>query len=109
MRILLTGATGFIGLNLAGKALGRGHRVRALVRAASRTAGLEALGAELARGDVTVPETLPGAVDGCDLVVHLAGLVKARDREEYFRVNALGTRSLALACAGGARRTRPRR
>jgi nucleoside-diphosphate-sugar epimerase len=106
VRVLLTGATGFIGRNLAEKLFARGHRVRALVRASSRTADLEALGAELARGDVTAPDALPGAVDGCDLVIHLAGVVKALGREEYFRVNALGTRSLALACAGA--RPRPR-
>jgi nucleoside-diphosphate-sugar epimerase len=106
VRVLLTGATGFIGLNLAEKLLARGHRVRALVRASSRTGGLESLGVELARGDVTRPDALPAAVDGCDLVIHLAGLVKAIGREEYFRVNALGTRGLAKACAGA--RPRPR-
>jgi len=106
VRYLLTGGTGFIGQNLAGKIVARGHRVRALVRASSRTAGLEALGVELARGDVTCPDALPGAVDGCDVVVHLAGLVKAIGREEYLRVNALGTRALALACAGARHRPR---
>lgn len=106
MRYLLTGATGFIGQNLARKIAARGDQVRALVRQSSRTAEIEALGAELARGDVTRPDALPAAVDGCDVVVHLAGLVKAMGREEYFRVNALGTRSLALACAGARQRPR---
>jgi nucleoside-diphosphate-sugar epimerase len=42
-------------------------------------------------------------VDGCELVVHVAGLVKARRASEFFRVNGEGTRSLADACAAAAR------
>jgi dihydroflavonol-4-reductase len=67
---------------------------------------LRRLGVELVRGDVTEPASLPGAVEGCEAVVHLAGLVKALGRAEYFRVNVEGTRSLALACI--AARPRPR-
>jgi nucleoside-diphosphate-sugar epimerase len=106
LRFLLTGATGFIGLNLAERIAGAGHRVRALVRASSRVDELRRLGAELLPGDVTDPTSLPAAVEGCEVVVHLAGLVKALDRAHYFRVNVEGTRHLALACA--AARPRPR-
>lgn len=98
MRWLLTGATGFIGLTLAERLRARGHAVRALVRASSRVAELEGLGVELSRGDVTDPRSLPAAVEGCDAVVHLAGLTKALGPEAYRRVNALGTRHLAVAC-----------
>lgn len=105
MRWLLTGATGFIGLNLAGRLRARGEAVRALARATSRVAELEALGAEVVRGDVTDPGSLAAAVDGCQVALHLAGLTKALAPGDYRRVNALGTRNLALACA--ASRPRP--
>lgn len=105
MRWLLTGATGFIGLTLAERLRVRGHAVRALVRASSRVAELEGLGVELSRGDVTDPRSLPAAVEGCDAVVHLAGLTKALGPEAYRRVNVLGARHLALACV--AARPRP--
>ncbi|HET6923405.1 MAG TPA: NAD(P)H-binding protein, partial [Anaeromyxobacteraceae bacterium] len=65
MRWLLTGATGFIGLTLAGRLRERGHAVRALARASSRVAELEGLGVELCRGDVTDPRSLQAAVEGC--------------------------------------------
>ena len=105
MRWLLTGATGFIGLSLAERLRARGHAVRALARASSRVAELVGLGVELCRGDVTEPPSLPPAVDGCEVVVHLAGVTKALGLEGYRRVNALGARHLAVACA--AARPRP--
>ncbi|HEU4385350.1 MAG TPA: NAD-dependent epimerase/dehydratase family protein [Anaeromyxobacteraceae bacterium] len=105
MRWLLTGATGFIGLTLAERLRGRGHAVRGLARASSRVEELLGLGVELRRGDVTDPRSLEAAVDGCEVVVHLAGLVKALGPEAYRRVNALGSRHLAAACA--AARPRP--
>lgn len=57
------------------------------------------MGAELVRGDVSRPESLPAAVPDVDVVVHLAGLVKAVTREDLFAVNAEGTRALAQAAA----------
>lgn len=106
MRVLVTGATGFIGGRLAGRLAAAGHQVRALVRDPARAAPLAALGVELAPGDLGDPRSLAAAVDGCALVVHLAGLVKALSAADFFRVNAEGTRALARACAGA--RPRPR-
>jgi nucleoside-diphosphate-sugar epimerase len=105
LRWLLTGATGFIGLTLAERLRARGHGVRALVRASSRVAELEGLGAELFRGDVTDPRSLQAAVGGCEAVAHLAGITKALGPEAYRRVNVLGARNLAVACV--AARPRP--
>ena len=103
MRVLLTGATGFIGTALAEHLVRRGDAVRALVRQASRTSDLERLGVELARGDVNDPASLPAAVKDCDHVFHLAGAVKALTAEDLFRANAGGTRNVAAACARLAR------
>lgn len=102
MRVLVTGATGFIGAALAERLTARGDRVRALVRATSRTVALERLGAELVRGDVREASTLPPAVEGCDAVVHLAGAVKALRPSEFFAANGEGTRHVAEACARAA-------
>jgi nucleoside-diphosphate-sugar epimerase len=99
VRVLVTGATGFIGGVLAGQLAARGDRVRALVRASSRTDELARLGAELAHGDVADPASLRRAVEGCEGVVHLAGAVKALSSAELFRANADGTRNVAEACA----------
>lgn len=99
MRWLVTGATGFIGTTLVEHLLGRGEEVRALVRDPGRAGELRELGAELVRGDVSRPESLVAAVPDVEVVVHVAGLVKAVTREELFAVNAEGTRELARAAA----------
>jgi len=99
VRILVTGATGFIGGGLARQLVARGDRVRALVRTSSRTRELAQLGVELVHGDVADPASLRGAVEGCEGVVHLAGAVKALSAAELFRANADGTRNVAEACA----------
>jgi dihydroflavonol-4-reductase len=103
VRWLVTGATGFIGLTLAERLVARGEAVRALVRDAGRARELAGMGAEVVRGDVSRPETLPEAVAGVDVVVHLAGLVKAVTPQELFAVNARGTRDLAMAAAAAGR------
>jgi nucleoside-diphosphate-sugar epimerase len=104
VRWLLTGATGFIGLAVAERLRARGDAVRALARPSSRVQELAAMGVELARGDVGDPRALAAAVEGCEAVVHLAGLTRALGPEEYRRVNVAGTRNLAAACAGASPR-----
>ena len=99
MRVLLTGASGFIGTALAGYLRERGEPVRALVRGSSATRALEALGVELVRGELSDPPSLDRAVGGCEVVFHLAGAVKVLHPREFFPVNADGTRRVAEACA----------
>ena len=99
MRILVTGATGFIGGHLVRYLLNEGHRVRALVRRECPV--LAALGAELAYGDVTDAEAMRTAVEGVDAIFHLAAV---RDRwgtpeTVYQQVNVEGTRRLLEAAA----------
>lgn len=103
MRWLVTGATGFIGTTLVERLLARGDEVRALVRDVGRASELRAMGAELIRGDVARPESLEDAVPDVDVVVHLAGLVKAVRRAEFYSVNVEGTRSLAQVAARSGR------
>jgi dihydroflavonol-4-reductase len=106
LRYLLTGGTGFIGAALAERLIARGDGVRALVRDRGRAEALARAGAELAPGALGDEVSLAAAVDGCDVVIHLAGLLKARRRRELFAVNGEGTRALAQACARAARAPR---
>ncbi len=103
MRFLLTGATGFIGTALAERLAAGGHAVRALVRPTSVTGALLRLGAELTPGNVLDAASVRAAVDGCDAVIHLAGLVKALTPAELLACNATGTGNVAEACAAAAR------
>jgi nucleoside-diphosphate-sugar epimerase len=105
MTALVTGANGFLGRALARRLLGAGHRVRALVREGSDASTLDSP-VEVVRGDATDPAALRRAVEGCDLVYHLAGVRRGIDRQAFFAVNAGSTRLLLEACvaAGAARR-----
>lgn len=107
MKVLLTGATGFVGPATAKALHEAGHQVRCLVRPTSNREELEATGYdfEYALGDVCSPGPLADALDGVDAVVHVAGVTKGIRREDYYRVNAYGSRLLAeAAVAKGVRR-----
>ncbi len=105
MRVLVTGATGFLGSHIAEQLSRQGHTVRVLVRRTSDRSFLRGIDVEEALGDVTQPDTLPAAVEGMESIVHAAGLVKARSAEEFDAVNAGGTANL-LSTLGQARQLR---
>ena len=90
MKILLTGATGFLGTRVAVQLRDAGHDVRALVRKTSDTRALVAMGAELAMGALDRGEGIDAAARGVDAVVHLAGGGKVRTIAEMYAGN-LGT------------------
>ncbi|MEQ8767357.1 MAG: NAD-dependent epimerase/dehydratase family protein [Planctomycetota bacterium] len=96
--ILVTGANGFIGRTVVAELVERGESVRALVRSEEKGRALEAMGAGCAIGDLTEADSLEDAVRGCSAVIHLAGLVRARHRDELFAANESGCRNLARAC-----------
>ena len=104
MVIAMTGASGFVGRVVAPLLVGRGCRVRALVRSAG-PAGMA--GVEMVTGDLLRKESLAELVRGADVVIHLAAAITVGDRfdSEAFRVNSEGTRLLLeAALAAGVRR-----
>lgn len=99
-KLLVTGATGFVGRALLAAALERGWAVRAALRSADADLPSGVERAEV--GDLAAPRDLASALDGVDAVIHLAGIAHrggeiAEDR--YHAVNAEGTRLLAKAAA----------
>jgi nucleoside-diphosphate-sugar epimerase len=93
MTVLVTGATGLIGNAIARRLVERGERVRALVRDVERAGRVLPAGVELVRGDVTAPESLPGAMQGVVRVFHAAGMPEQWQPDEgiFDRVNRVGT------------------
>lgn len=101
--IAITGASGFIGWRLVSHLRALGRPVRVLLRDGSKAPPFHALGCQVVRGDITVPESLPAAVAGCESIVHLAR--GGSELEDSRRVNVKGTLDLlAAARDGGVRR-----
>lgn len=108
-KLLLTGATGFLGYYLAHALAAGGRRFTALVRPGARVSHLEELNewCTLREGDLTDPESLQGAVTGVDTVIHAAAMISFEDRleDDLLLVNGEGTADLVNAMLhAGARR-----
>jgi nucleoside-diphosphate-sugar epimerase len=73
-KVLVTGATGFIGYEVAKQLSERGAGPRLLVRRPFRGMILKALAAELVQGDLLEPESLKRALAGIDTVIHLGAV-----------------------------------
>ncbi len=96
-KIAITGATGFIGRHLL-DALAPRARIRALTRRPQPTRA----GVEWVEGSLENEAALASLLAGADVVIHCAGLVKARRRAEFFDCNVVGTERLLAAVADRA-------
>jgi dihydroflavonol-4-reductase len=104
----VTGASGFIGANLVHELVGRGHRVRALLRPGADVRGLAGVAYERVGGDITdKSDELARLMEGCDWCFHVAAsyALWLEDYEPMFRANVLGTQKVIRAAfkAGCAR------
>lgn len=99
MNIFLTGATGYIGHQLALAAAEQGDSVTALVRNLSSPSLPQHASIRFCQGDITDYPTVANAMQGCDAVLHAAGLTQLwhKDRSLFYRVHVTGTRNLLEA------------
>jgi nucleoside-diphosphate-sugar epimerase len=93
-RVLITGATGFIGSHLAARLAEDGHTVRCIVRPTSDLRWLEGFAWEKAEATLSDRDSLERALDGVERVYHVAGLTAALNAEAFYEVNTRGTRTL---------------
>ncbi len=98
--LFLTGATGFLGRHLLPLLLRAGYPVRALVRPGSASRLAPRPGLEVVLGDLLTPATYAPALQGCQGVIHAAGLFRFWGPEARFEaINRQGTQRLAVAAA----------
>lgn len=90
MRVLVTGATGFVGGGVARRLARDGHDVRALARQSADAGSLAAAGIDVVRGDVRDAESVALAMRGCSHVIHLAA-AKSGTMAHLLDVNVRGT------------------
>jgi dihydroflavonol-4-reductase len=105
--VLVTGGSGFLGSAVVRALIGRGVRVRALVRPTSPRGNVEGLGCEIVVGDLTDRDSLKLALRDARYLFHVAADYRfwARDPSVILRVNVDGTRSLMReALAAGVER-----
>ena len=95
MDVLVTGGTGVIGESTITALVRHGHSVRLLSRHADRDARAWPHGVTGVVGDVSEPSTIAGVADGCDVVVHLVGIIAETPPKVTFqRVNVNGTENI---------------
>ena len=99
LKALVTGANGFVGSHLVEGLLSRGYQVTCLVRKTSNLRWLFGLNVKYLYADISAKESLKDAVKEVDYVFHVAGLTKAKNREEYLKANYQGTKNLIEVCA----------
>jgi dihydroflavonol-4-reductase len=99
MRVLVTGATGFVGAAVARALLHPGREVRLLVRPTADRRNLRDLPVEIYHGDVTDLDSLRRATAGCEQVYHVAALYKlwVRRKREIYESNVTGTENMCIA------------
>ncbi|MDX1486749.1 MAG: NAD-dependent epimerase/dehydratase family protein [Acidiferrobacterales bacterium] len=107
MTTLVTGASGFIGSAVVRALLQAGHEVRVFLRPQSDRRNIEGLPVSVATGDLTNRVSLERAVDGCEVLFHVAAdyRIWVPNPDDIYRINVTGTRDLMLAAgAAGVKR-----
>jgi uncharacterized protein YbjT (DUF2867 family) len=100
MKLAITGATGFVGSHLIAQAAAAGHEIRALTRRPQPPSNV----VTWSEGALDRPDSLAALVNGCDAVVHVAGVING-DKAAFTQGNIAGTENMVEAAAqAGVRR-----
>lgn len=102
MKVLLTGGTGFIGKRLLAKLVEKGYEVKVLVRSKESEQKISHFPVQIVQGDITEPDSLFQAVQGVDIIYHLAAYAHPsliQPYSLYEKINVQGTKNiLEAAC-----------
>lgn len=93
-RVLVAGATGYLGRFVAGELKSRGHFVRALTRSPHKLDAMRDQVDEVVRGEITIPKTLEDVCDGIDVVFSSVGITRQKGRATWKDVDYQGNKNL---------------
>jgi NADH dehydrogenase len=94
-RVLVTGASGFVGQHIVSELLNQEYAVSALVR---NPASFHRPEVAVYPGDILAPASLRPAMEGCDAVIHLVGIIAESRRATFEQIHVAGTRNV-IECA----------
>ncbi len=94
MKILLTGANGFVGSHILEELTANNHNVSAVVRKTSNLKWINKNKVSLKYGSLEDENFLKEVVSDVDIVIHCAGIVRALNWDDYNNINVLGTKKL---------------
>ena len=97
MQVLVIGATGTLGRQIARRALDAGHQVRCMVRSPRKASFLQEWGCELTRGDLLEPDSLDYALEGQEAVID-AATARATEGGSVYDTDWTGKLNLLNAC-----------
>jgi nucleoside-diphosphate-sugar epimerase len=100
MKVLVTGATGFVGSHLCERLIQEGYEVRALARESSDVSLLKSLGIQIVYGNILDIDSVERAVDGCGVVYHLAARTSRHSSscsQDDYAINIEGTKRVVNA------------
>jgi len=95
--VLVTGATGFLGRRVVPALVERHHQVRCLVHTPGRERVFPPRTVDIQYGNVLNPEALAAAFNSVDVVVHLVGTIRRRNRNTYDQINRQGVANVVAA------------
>ena len=100
MKVLVTGATGFLGTHLCRRLVADGHTITILRRASSNTDALRNLPVRYEIGEITDAACVNRATKGQEVVIHAAACMQRKNnsRDIFYAVNVAGTRNVVQAC-----------
>lgn len=92
--IFIAGSSGFVGGHLIDALLKNGYKLRCLARSEKTEKSLREKGIDVFSGDITIPKTIEGALDGVDFVIHLVGIIEEKGSSTFQNVHVNGTKNL---------------
>ena len=97
MKVLLTGATGFVGSHIVEELISNKHDIIAIIRKSSNLKWIKDYPVQFEYCSLNDVETLSKIVSSVDVIVHCAGVVRALNWDGYYNTNVIGTQNLVQA------------